>query len=133
MEINRADVVAEVTERFLAYEKAINTNDIETLDNSFLDSEYTVRFGMTEELWSFHEIHAFRRTANTAGTPRKLLRYVITTYGDRLAVANATFTRESVGRVGRQSQTWVKFGDTWKVVSAHVSLSSKSESGNSGR
>jgi hypothetical protein len=123
MEINRTDVVAEVRERFLAYERAINTNDVTTLDLSFLDSEYTVRFGLTEELWSFREIHAFRRTANTAGTPRNLLRYEIATYGDRLAVANATFTRASVDRVGRQSQTWVKFENGWKVVSAHVSLS----------
>jgi hypothetical protein len=125
MEINRPDTVAEVRERFLAYEEAINTNDVKTLDASFLDSEYTVRFGLTEELWSFREIHAFRRTANTAGTPRKLLRYEITTYGDRLAIANATFTRPSVDRIGRQSQTWLKFKDGWKVVSAHVSLSQR--------
>jgi hypothetical protein len=126
MEINRPDVVAEVAQKFLAYEQAINTNDVETLDLSFLDSEYTVRFGMTEELWSFREIHAFRRTANTAGKPRTLVRYAITTYGDRFAVANAVFTRPSVDKVGRQSQTWVKFDHGWKVVSAHVSLSNKS-------
>ena len=125
MEVNRADVLTEVTERFLAYEEAINTNDLKTLDLSFLDSEYTVRFGLSEELWSFREIHAFRRTSNTAGIRRELLRYVITTYGDRFAVANATFTRPLIDKVGRQSQTWVKFGDRWKVVAAHVSLSQR--------
>jgi hypothetical protein len=122
MEINRLDVFAEVTEKFLAYEHAINTNDIEVLDSSFLDSEFTVRFGMTEELWSYDEIKAFRRTRNTAGTPRRLVRYVVTTYGDRLAVTNAIFRREGIDRIGRQSQTWVKVDAGWKVVSAHVSL-----------
>lgn len=122
MEINRSDVLEEVTEKFLQYERAINTNDIEALDGSFLDSALTVRFGMTEELWSYDEIKAFRRTRNTAGTPRQLVRYVITTYGDCLAVANAVFRREGVDKIGRQSQTWVKFDVGWKVVAAHVSL-----------
>jgi hypothetical protein len=122
MEINRPDVLAEVTAKFLEYERAINTNDIVVLDSTFLDSAQTVRFGMTEELWSYDEIKAFRRTPNTAGTPRELLRYAITTYGDNLAVANATFRRAGVDKVGRQSQTWVKFDAGWKVVAAHVSL-----------
>jgi hypothetical protein len=125
VEINKADVVAEVRSKFLAYEEAINTNDAKTLDSSFLESDYTVRFGITEELWSSREIHAFRRTANTAGQPRVLVRYEITTYGDKLAVANAAFTRPSSEKMGRQSQTWVKFADGWKVVSAHVSLSGR--------
>jgi hypothetical protein len=122
MEINRPDVLAEVTEKFLQYEEAINTNAVEVLDESFYDSPYTVRFGMTEELWSYDEIKAFRSTPNTAGTPRQLVKYEITTYGDRLAVANAMFRREGVNKIGRQSQTWVKLDQGWKVVSAHVSL-----------
>ena len=122
MEINRPDVLAEVTEKFLQYERAINTNDIKVLDGSFLDGKYTVRFGMTEELWSYDEIKAFRRTKNTAGIPRTLDRYEITTYGELTAVAHAVFTREGVSKIGRQSQTWVKFDHGWRVVSAHVSM-----------
>lgn len=122
MEINRPEVVAEVTEKFLEYEQAINTNDIAVLDGAFLDSPLTVRFGMTEELWSYDEIKAFRRTRNTAGTPRELVRYVITTYGDNLAVADAVFRRHGINKIGRQSQTWVKLEVGWKVVAAHVSM-----------
>jgi hypothetical protein len=122
MEINRPDVLAEVTAKFLEYEGAINQNDVGTLDSAFLDSPQTVRFGMTEELWSYDEIKAFRRTRNTAGTPRELIKYAITTYGDSLAVANALFRREAVGKLGRQSQTWLKLDGAWKVISAHVSL-----------
>jgi hypothetical protein len=122
MEINRPDVLAEVTAKFLEYEGAINQNDVGTLDSAFLDSPQTVRFGMTEELWSYDEIKAFRRTRNTAGTPRELIKYAITTYGDSLAVANALFRRGAVGKLGRQSQTWLKLDGAWKVISAHVSL-----------
>jgi hypothetical protein len=131
MEINRPDVLAEVTAEFMKYEQAINTNDIATLDRAFFDSPHTVRFGMTEELWSYEGIRAFRRTPNTAGIPRRLVRYVITTYGNRLAVANAIFTREGVAKIGRQSQTWVKFDEGWKVVAAHVSLVEQHRSGES--
>jgi hypothetical protein len=125
MDINKPDVVAQVTAKFLDYERAINTNDIAVLDESFLDSAHTIRFGIAEELWSFDEIKAFRRGRSTVGLARKLERYEITTYGDNLAVANATFSRDGVNKIGRQSQTWVKFGGTWKVVSAHVSLVDK--------
>lgn len=121
MEVNRPDVLAEVTAKFLEYEEAINRNDVGKLDDAFLDSPRTVRFGMTEELWSYDEIKAFRRSRNTAGTPRELVKYEITTYGDSLAVANALF-RRTPGKLGRQSQTWLKLGDAWKVISAHVSL-----------
>jgi hypothetical protein len=122
MDINRPDVVAEVTEKFLEYERALNANDIAALDRAFYDSDHTVRFGMAEELWSFEEIKAFRRSRNPAGTPRRLDRYSITTYGDRVAVANALFSRDGVDKIGRQSQTWIKFEHGWCVVSAHVSL-----------
>jgi hypothetical protein len=122
MEVNRPDVLAEVTAQFLAYEDAINSNDIAALDAAFLDSADTVRFGIAEQLWSYDAIKAFRRTPNTAGKRRELVRYAIVTYGDSLGVANAVFRRAGVNKIGRQSQTWVKFAGGWKVVSAHVSL-----------
>jgi hypothetical protein len=121
MEINRPDVLAEVTAKFLEYEDALNRNDVGTLDRSFRDSPHTVRFGITEELWSSDEIKAFRRARNPVGTARQLLKYVITTYGDSLAVANALF-RRTPGKLGRQSQTWMKRDGVWQVISAHVSL-----------
>jgi hypothetical protein len=122
MQINRPDILAEVTARFLDYERALNENDIAALDDAFLDSAHTVRLGMTEELWSHDEIKAFRRGRNPAGLRRELVKYVITTYGDRMAVANCLFRRPNVPKLGRQSQTWVKLDGAWKVVAAHVSL-----------
>jgi hypothetical protein len=54
---------------------------------------------------------------------RTLSRTVITTYGRDCAVANTMFHRETMpGKVGRQSQTWLRFPEGWRVVSAHVSV-----------
>jgi len=54
---------------------------------------------------------------------RTLSKTVITTYGRDFAVASTLFYRTtSPGKVGRQSQTWVRFADSWHVVAAHVSV-----------
>jgi hypothetical protein len=47
---------------------------------------------------------------------------IITTYGEDFATANTEF--QSAGRPtpGRQSQTWIKTQEGWRIVSAHVSL-----------
>jgi hypothetical protein len=47
---------------------------------------------------------------------------VITTYGEGFATANTEFQRDGVARTGRQSQTWMRTPEGWRVVVAHVSL-----------
>jgi len=37
-------------------------------------------------------------------------------------VANIEFVRAGSERIGRQSQTWVRLPEGWRVVAAHVSL-----------
>ena len=122
MKINDPAVVAEVEAAFMAYEKALNENDVAVLDASFKDAPETIRYGMGENLYGFGEIAAFRSARSPVGLLRTIDRTVITTYGDAMATANTLFRRESMaGKVGRQSQTWVKFPEGWRVVAAHVS------------
>ncbi len=84
------------------------------------------RFGkpqriVPDTLDGIDEIRAFRN--GRGGSPqRRLARVEIATYGDDFATANAEFFRAGSERRGRQSQSWVRFADGWKVVSAHVSL-----------
>ena len=67
-------------------------------------------------------IRAFRRGRSPFGLDRKLSRTVITTYGRDHATAMTLFRRENgPGKIGRQSQTWVRFPEGWRVVAAHVS------------
>lgn len=123
MQINIPEVVAEVTDAFMRYEKALTTNDVEVLDELFWDSPLTIRYGATEILHGADEIKAFRAGRSPQGLERTLLRTVITTFGHDVATANTTFQRAGSDKVGRQSQTWVRVPDIgWRVVSAHVSL-----------
>lgn len=122
MKINDPAVIAEVEAAFMAYEKALNENDVAVLDASFKDAPETIRYGIAENLYGFGEIAAFRSARSPVGLKRTIERTVITTYGDAMATANTLFRRDSMaGKVGRQSQTWVKFPEGWRVVAAHVS------------
>ena len=121
IEINRPDVLAEVNAAFDAYEQALVTNDVAVLDALFFDSPHTLRYGATENLYGYDAIRAFRAARPGKGLERTVTARVVTTYGDAFAVANIEFRRDSEARVGRQSQTWVKMPEGWRVVSAHVS------------
>ncbi len=123
MEINDPEVVAEVEAAFARYEEALVTNDVATLEALFWDDPKTIRYGIAENLYGMDEIRAFRRGRSPAGLARTIEKTVFTTFGRDLATANTLFRRESApGSVGRQSQTWVRFLEGWRVVSAHVSL-----------
>lgn len=123
MEIDLPEVVAEVTAAFNRYEKALVSNDVAVLDDTFREDPRTIRYGAQEILYGFDEIAAFRAARAPAGLNRTISRTVITTYGREFAVASTLFHRETMpGMVGRQTQTWVKFPDGWRVVAAHVSV-----------
>jgi hypothetical protein len=123
MEIDLPDVVAEVRAAFDRYERALVSNDVETLDALFRDDPRTIRFGGTENLFGFGEITAFRAARSPVGLARSLSKSVITTYGRDVGIASTLFHRATMpGKVGRQMQTWVRFADGWFVVAAHVSV-----------
>jgi hypothetical protein len=123
MEIDMPDVVAEVQGAFDRYEQALVSNDVETLDALFRDDPRTVRFGGTENLFGYDQIKAFRAARSPAGLARTLANTVVTTYGRDFAIASTLFHRATMpGKVGRQTQTWVRFPDGWFVVAAHVSV-----------
>ncbi|WP_285018209.1 oxalurate catabolism protein HpxZ [Novosphingobium sp. fls2-241-R2A-195] len=126
MRIDDPVLLAEVTHAFHAYETALMADDIPAMDALFHDAPTTNRYGVGEVLYGIEEIRAFRK--GRGGSPqRKLGKVAITVYGDTFATADAEFFREgsapeAAGRRGRQTQSWVRFADGWKVVSAHVSL-----------
>ena len=123
MEIDRPEVVAEVTAAFNRYEQALVSNDVAVLDELFRDSPRTLRYGIGENLYGYAAISGFRAARSPAGLMRRTDKTVITTYGRDTAVASTLFYRDSApGRVGRQMQTWVRFPEGWRVVAAHVSL-----------
>jgi ketosteroid isomerase-like protein len=123
MDIDLPEVVAEVRQAFERYEQALVSNDVAALDALFHDDARTIRYGATENLYGYGEIKAFRAARSPAGLTRTLSRTVITTYGREFAVASTLYDRPAAaGKIGRQTQFWVKFPQGWRVVAAHVSL-----------
>ena len=121
MEINLPDVLAEVTAVFDRYERALVSNDVAVLDELFWDSPHTLRYGVGENLLGSDAIRAFRAARPAQGLQRTLQRTVITSYGRDFATANTEFLRTG-SPAGRQSQTWLRTPQGWRVVSAHVGL-----------
>jgi hypothetical protein len=120
--INLPDVHAEVRALFVRYEDALVNNKVAVLDELFWPSEHTVRYGVRENLVGIDAIRAFRTARSPVGLTRTLSNTVITTYGRDFATVMTEFQREGSSRAGRQSQTWVRFPEGWRVVGAHVSL-----------
>ncbi len=119
-------LLAEVTAAFAEYERALMEDDIPAMDALFHEAPTTNRYGVGEVLYGIEEIREFRK--GRGGSPqRRLGKVAITVYGGgdgapAFATADAEFFRENSDRRGRQTQSWVKFPDGWKVVTAHVSL-----------
>ena len=120
MQINTSTVLAEVQAVFERYEQAVIHNDVAVLDELFWNNPLTLRYGVTENLYGFDSIKSFR-ASRSKGVERTLNKTVITTYGADFATANTEFQSAGNPRNGRQSQTWIRTSDEWRIVSAHVS------------
>lgn len=122
MDINLPDVMAEVEQACNRYEQALVSNDVAVLDELFWDHPLTLRYGATENLYGYDAIRDFRAGRPVVGLARTVLKNVITTYGQDFATANLEFQRVGGNKTGRQSQTWMRTAQGWRVVAAHVSL-----------
>jgi len=122
MQINLPHVLAEMEAAFARYEDALVNNKVDVLDELFWNSPHTLRYGATENLYGFEAIQAFRASRPSQGLQRTCMNTVITTYGEDFATANTEFQRDGIARTGRQSQTWMRTPEGWRVVAAHVSL-----------
>jgi hypothetical protein len=122
MQVNLPSVVSEINEEFDRYEHALVTNDVAALDAFFWRDPCALRYGVAENLYGHEEIAAFRAARSPDGLARTITRRVITTFGTDYATTNIEFQRGHSKRIGRQSQTWVRLPEGWRIVNAHVSL-----------
>ncbi len=115
MEVNISEIVAEVAEAFMAYEKALLADDVDGIDELFWNDARTLRYGPNGTLVGYAALSAFRRGI---GPWTRTLRDIrIVTFGRDFAVANTESTRPGTAAVSRQSWT----PDGWRIVAAHVS------------
>ena len=124
MKINDPEVIAELQALYPRYEEALVTNDVDTLVDMFWSGKEVMRFGVTENLHGPEELAAFRKSRPSANLARTITRLDIVSFNRDFASITLEFERTTPnGRVrGRQSQTWVRFDDGWRIVSAHLSL-----------
>ena len=83
LEVDIPEILAELTAMFEAYERALVTNDIETLNRLFWDSRATVRYGTRdiERQYGHAEIAEFRIRRGAVNAERTLQNRLITTFG----------------------------------------------------
>jgi hypothetical protein len=121
MDTNIPEVVAEVTEAHERYEEALARNDVDILDSLFWNNPATLRYGPNGTLVGHTAISAFRRARNRTRLDRTVLNTRVMTFGRDFAVSNTESKRPGTESTGRQSQTWVRMPEGWRIVSAHVS------------
>src|SRR6266849_95067 len=118
LEINIPEVLSALVATFEAYERALTENDIATLNESFWDSPSTVRYGTreSERQYGHAEIAAFRIRRGPVNQQRMPRNQRITTFGRDFGITNTEFIPAGTDKVGRQSQTWLRTEDGWKIV-----------------
>ncbi|CAL1144064.1 unnamed protein product [Cladocopium goreaui] len=79
-EINSPQVLEGLRREFERYERALCSNDVKELDELFHQSPETIRYGVSENLYGYEAIKAFRGSRSPPGD-RKILRSAVTTYG----------------------------------------------------
>lgn len=121
MRIDDPSVLAQVQSAFDAYEQALVGNDVAMLDRLFWNDPRTLRYGATENLVGYDAIQQFRAARPARGLQREIVTRHITSFGDDFAVASISFRRLGQARIGRQTQSWVRRPEGWRVVAAHVS------------
>jgi len=122
IEINLPDVVAEVQAVFDRYEKALQANDIATMEELFWHHAATTRYGVGENLRGWKAISDFRRSGKLGKFSRTLINSTVVTYGRDFATANTEYQREGEATTGRETKTLVRMPEGWRIVSAHASL-----------
>jgi len=124
MIINDPEVVAELSALYPRYEKALVTNDVDTLVAMFWAGPQVMRFGVSENLYGAEELESFRKARPSANLARAVTRLDIVSFGRDFASITLEFERPSGAALvhGRQSQVWVRLPEGWRIVQAHVSL-----------
>lgn len=118
-----AGVTAEVTAAFEAYEKALVANDTAALADAFWDSPAVTRFGIADRQTGAEQLRQWRAAQPGLPAGRRLFDTRVTAFGADVATVTTMFDYPGgEDRPGRQSQTWVRLPEGWRIVHAHVSL-----------
>jgi 1-carboxybiuret hydrolase subunit AtzH-like protein len=119
VEIDRPDVIAEVSAAFEAYEHALVSNDVDGILGFF--APRALRYGIADQQTGIEEQAEWRRAQGGLPPGRRLKDTEIQAYGVSTAIVTTLFGYPGRDVLGRQSQTWVRLPEGWRIVHAHVS------------
>jgi amidase len=109
---------ADLQDAFDAYERALATDDVTVLDDSFAPGPDTLRGDSTGLLVGHDAISAFR-AARGGIAPRELDRVESRRLADDCWLIVAT-SRYAGGGTGLQTQVWQRADGRWRITAAHV-------------
>ena len=115
------EVLTQVRAAFERYERALAAGDVAVLTELFWDDPQCVRYGVADRQYGADEIAAWRREHPTVPPGRRLTGTVIVTVDERTAGVSTLFGYPHLPVEGRQTQTWARLADGWRIVAAHVS------------
>ena len=81
----------------------------------------SLRYGIADQQAGLAEQRKWREAQPPLPAGRHLKDTEIRTYGGDLAVVTTLFGYPGSDVLGRQSQTWVRLDEGWRIVHAHVS------------
>lgn len=116
------DTCAEVLAEFHRYEAALVAGDLDVMGEVFTDSPELVRFGIADLQVGSAEVAQWRLRQPPPAPGRRLFDTRVMAVGPDAAVVTTLFDYPGQTSVGRQSQTWLRTDEGWRVVHAHVSV-----------
>ncbi|MBC7215568.1 MAG: oxalurate catabolism protein HpxZ [Hydrogenophaga sp.] len=121
-QIDLPEILGEVEAAFHAYERALMSNDVETLNAFFWNNPRTTRYGVADRQWGHAELVAYRQATPAPNFTRRLEHLRLHAFGPDHAVAQVEFVRSDTTLRGFQTQVWARLPEGWRIVSAHVSM-----------
>lgn len=113
------DAIAEVTAAFEAYERALVANDVPAMLEFFAAD--AIRYGVADQQAGLEEQRRWRLAQPALPPGRRLKDTEVREWRPGTVVVTTLFGYPGSDVLGRQSQTWVRLTDGWRIVHAHVS------------
>ncbi|MCW6008774.1 DUF3225 domain-containing protein [Micromonospora sp. CPCC 205371] len=115
------EAAAEVGAPSAGRERAPGAGAADLAAGYFWESGETVRYGIADHQVGYDEQLAWRRAQPPLPPGRTLHDTRVTTFGTGQAAVTTLFTYPDRPFVGRQSQTWTRMAEGWRIAHAHVS------------